>query len=102
MHLHNLHIACVRPQSTHACKAIKQDSVCLQPGPALQAVIASLTMSRLQTSGLCAGCRRTVLALEMIAQKKADAQLTLDNKHALALTHGFAHGVVQSILFSIR
>ena len=47
-------------------------------------------------------CRRCVAALEFIAQKKADTQLTEQNKQAMALTHGFAHGLVQSALFSIR
>ena len=28
--------------------------------------------------------------------------LTVQNKQAMALTHGFAHGLVQSVLFSIR
>lgn len=46
--------------------------------------------------------RRTCVALEFIAHKKTDTELTEQNKQAMALTHGFAHGVVQSVLFSIR
>lgn len=48
------------------------------------------------------GCRRCVAALELIAQKKADTHLTVQNQQAMALTHGFAHGIVQSVLFNIR
>ncbi len=61
-------------------------------------------VTSLSTSVLDNVCmrRRTVLALEFIAQKKADTQLTGQNKQAMALTHGFAHGVVQSVLFTIR
>ena len=46
--------------------------------------------------------RRTVAALEVIARQKVGTQLTEQNKQAMALTHGFAHGTVQSVLFSIR
>ena len=46
--------------------------------------------------------RRTCVALEFIAHKKTDTELTEQNKQAMALTHGFAHGIVQSVLFSIR
>lgn len=46
--------------------------------------------------------RRTVIALEYIAQKKADTQLTDQNKQLMVLTHGVAHGTVQSVLFTIR
>ena len=46
--------------------------------------------------------RRTCVALAFIAHKKTDTELTEQNKQAMALTHGFAHGVVQSVLFSIR
>jgi len=46
--------------------------------------------------------RRICVALEFIAHKKTDTELTEQNKQAMALTHGFAHGVVQSVLFSIR
>lgn len=46
--------------------------------------------------------RRTCVVLEFIAHKKTDTELTEQNKQAMALTHGFAHGVVQSVLFSIR
>ncbi len=46
--------------------------------------------------------RRICVALEFIAHKKADTELTEQNKQAMALTHGFAHGIVQSVLFSIR
>ena len=47
-------------------------------------------------------CRRCVSALELIARNKVDMHLTLQNKQAMALTHGFAHGLVQSVLFHIR
>ncbi len=47
-------------------------------------------------------CRRTCVALEFIAHKKTDTELTEQNKQAMALTHGFAHGVMQSVLSSIR
>lgn len=46
--------------------------------------------------------RRICVALEIIAHRKTDTVLTEQNKQAMALTHGFAHGVVQSVLFSIR
>ena len=41
-------------------------------------------------------------ALELIARNKVDMHLTLQNEQAMGLTHGFAHGLVQSVLFSIR
>lgn len=47
-------------------------------------------------------CRRCVSALELIARNKVDMHLTLQNEQAMGLTHGFAHGLVQSVLFSIR
>lgn len=42
-----------------------------------------------------------MIALEYIAQKKADTQLTDQNKQLMVLTHGVAHGTVQSVLFTI-
>ena len=64
----------------------------------------SLTESCVGKQGLTrhADCRKCVSALELIAQKKVDMHLTLNNKQAMALTHGFAHGLVQSVLFNIR
>lgn len=46
--------------------------------------------------------RRICVALEFIAHRKTDTELTEQNKQAMALTHGFAHGVVQSVVFIIR
>lgn len=47
-------------------------------------------------------CRKSVLALDSIAEKRHDKPLTEQNKHAMSLTHGFAHGVCQSVLLCIR
>ncbi|KAL3137650.1 hypothetical protein ABBQ38_004926 [Trebouxia sp. C0009 RCD-2024] len=80
------------------CRAV------LPLGSAASYVLVSLLSVSIQEAaryGLWTVHRRCVAALEMIAQKKADTHLTVQNQQAMALTHGFAHGVVQSVLFNI-
>lgn len=47
-------------------------------------------------------CRRSVAALNLIAQKRSGTLLTEQDQHAMSLTHGFAHGICQSVLLCIR
>ncbi|DBB12554.1 TPA: hypothetical protein ACH3X3_005349 [Trebouxia sp. C0006] len=70
-------------------------------GELVLVVLLSVSLQEAARFALWKLHRRTCVALAFIAHKKTDTELTEQNKQAMALTHGFAHGVVQSVLFSI-
>lgn len=71
-------------------------------GELVLVVLLSVSLQEAARYALWKLHRRTCVALEFIAHKKTDTELTEQNKQAMALAHGFAHGIVQSVLFSIR
>ena len=80
----------------------KADVQCCAACPcnALKTVILCMLQPPVNVSQSCG--RRSVIRLEAIARDGDGSRLTPFDRQALALTHGFAHGVMHSLFFTVR